>query len=494
MRTCYPRGAPLRAAIYVACLSAFLFFGYDQGVLSGLLANPYFEAQFNYPDDVTTGITVASYCLGCLVGCALSFAIGDMLGRRKMIWLAMALIVVGATLQASAYSLAHLIVGRVITGFGTGIDSSTIPMYQSELSKKENRGRLVSWEIFFIGIGIATAYWIDYGFSFVDSEASWRTPVAIQLIFAIVVIFVVWGLPESPRWLAKRGRDAEAEDVLCAVFDTQPNDPFIVEEMRAIRAAVALEKTEGKKGYGSIFQKDILKTRRRVALAWFALFMNQLSGINLVVYYMPTVLLDIGQSRNNSLLIAGGVQLMFPLGNLVPAFFLDRMGRRPTMLWGCGLLSFCMVMITILLSFGTDNFDTSSASIAFFYLYMLIFGGTVNVVPWVYGPEILPLEARTRGTAISVSSHWLWNFFIVMISPVLINRIGFHTYIIFAILLACFIPIVYFFYPETSNISLEDIDKIFLPEHMHDSYTNQQHEVFGGLDSSKGEINQTEKA
>ncbi|SMR46744.1 unnamed protein product [Zymoseptoria tritici ST99CH_1E4] len=125
---------------------------------------------------------------------------------------------------------------------------------------------------------------------------------------------------------------------------------------------------------------------------------------------------------------------------------------------------------------------------------MLIFGGTVNVVPWVYGPEILPLEARTRGTAISVSSHWLWNFFIVMISPVLINRIGFHTYIIFAILLACFIPIVYFFYPETSNISLEDIDKIFLPEHMHDSYTNQQHEVFGGLDSSKGEINQTEKA
>ncbi|SMY21888.1 unnamed protein product [Zymoseptoria tritici ST99CH_1A5] len=469
MRSCYPRGAPLRAAIY-------------------------FEAQFNYPDDVTTGITVASYCLGCLVGCALSFAIGDMLGRRKMIWLAMALIVVGATLQASAYSLAHLIVGRVITGFGTGIDSSTIPMYQSELSKKENRGRLVSWEIFFIGIGIATAYWIDYGFSFVDSEASWRTPVAIQLIFAIVVIFVVWGLPESPRWLAKRGRDAEAEEVLCAVFDTQPNDPFIVEEMRAIRAAVALEKTEGKKGYGSIFQKDILKTRRRVALAWFALFMNQLSGINLVVYYMPTVLLDIGQSRNNSLLIAGGVQLMFPLGNLVPAFFLDRMGRRPTMLWGCGLLSFCMVMITILLSFGTDNFNTSSASIAFFYLYMLIFGGTVNVVPWVYGPEILPLEARTRGTAISVSSHWLWNFFIVMISPVLINRIGFHTYIVFAILLACFIPIVCFFYPETSNISLEDIDKIFLPEHMHDSYTNQQHEVFGGLDSSKGEINQTEKA
>lgn len=156
MRSCYGRGAPLRGGIYVACLSAFLFFGYDQGVLSGLLQNDYFRETFNDPDDVTTGITVASYCLGCLVGCLLSFLIGDLLGRRYMIWLAMGLIVVGASLQASAHSLAHLIVGRVITGFGTGIDSSTIPMYQSELAKKENRGRLVSWEIFFIGIGIVT--------------------------------------------------------------------------------------------------------------------------------------------------------------------------------------------------------------------------------------------------------------------------------------------------------------------------------------------------
>lgn len=120
------------------------------------MQNTYFRDQFNDPDDVTTGITVASYCLGCLIGCLLSFLLGDILGRRRSIWLAMALIVVGATLQASSYTLAHLIVGRVITGFGTGIDSSTIPMYQSELAKKENRGRLVSWEIFFIGIGIVT--------------------------------------------------------------------------------------------------------------------------------------------------------------------------------------------------------------------------------------------------------------------------------------------------------------------------------------------------
>lgn len=95
--------------------------------------------------------------LGSLIGCIINFFIGDMLGRRKMIWLAMGLIVIGATLQTSAFTLAHLITGRIITGFGTGIDSSTVPMYQSELSRKEWRGRIVSWEIWFIGVGIVTA-------------------------------------------------------------------------------------------------------------------------------------------------------------------------------------------------------------------------------------------------------------------------------------------------------------------------------------------------
>jgi len=138
---------------------------------------------------------------------------------------------------------------------------------------------------------------------------------------------------------------------------------------------------------------------------------------------------SVGVAPSTALLIAGFIQLMFPIGNLVPALALDKIGRRWTMIWGCIALSICMMMIAALLSNGSNA--TSSASIAFFFLYMLIFGGTINVVPWVYvsifpaiqlhgfqtradrnakGPEILPLEARTRGTAISVSAHWLWNF------------------------------------------------------------------------------------
>lgn len=246
----------------------------------------------------------------------------------------------------------------------------------------------------------------DYGFARLDGSVAWRTPIAIQLVFAIVVTCIVFGLPESPRWLAKRGREAEAIEVLCAVHDLPSNDPYIVGEIEAIRAALAIE--QGTQKISALFKSDILQTRKRVILAWFGLFMNQWSGINLVVYYMPTVLVqNVGMPAGRATLIAGFVELMFVVGNTLPAFRLDRMGRKKTMMVGCGLLSLCMLCISVLLSFGKQK--TSEASIAFFFLYMLIFGASVNVVPWVWGPEILPLEARARGTAISVSAHWMWS-------------------------------------------------------------------------------------
>ena len=371
------RGKPLNAAIYATCLAAFLFFGYDQGVFGGLLENPDWRRQFNNPYDTLVGITVSSYCLGALFGCILNFFIGDYFGRRKMIWIAMIFIIVGASLQTSAFNLTHLIIGRVITGLGTGIDSSTVPMYQSELSKKGNRGQVVAWEIWFIGIGIVLAYWIDYGFSYLGGAVAWRTPIGIQLIFAVTVVGLVFLIPESPRWLAKRGREEEAIDVLCRVHNLPATDSYIIGEIEAIRAALAIE--SGSKGTLALFKKDILQTRRRVFLAWFGLFINQWSGINLVVYYMPTVLVaSVGMTPQRATLIAGFVILMFPVGNTLPALYLDRMGRKKTIMFGCGILSGCMLCITVLLSF--DKPKTSEASIAFFFLYMLVFGATVNVV------------------------------------------------------------------------------------------------------------------
>lgn len=134
------------------------------------------------------------------------------------------------------------------------------------------------------------------------------------------------------------------------------------------------------------------------------------------------------------------------------------------MLWGSAGLAISMMLIAVLLSFKDTSVGkpTSSAAVAFFFTYMLIFGATVNCIPWVYVPEILPLHARAKGMAIGVSSNWIWNFFIVLITPVIINRLAWKAYLIFMCTNAAFVPLVYFCYPEVANLSLEEIDYIFV--------------------------------
>ncbi|OJJ65633.1 hypothetical protein ASPBRDRAFT_669968 [Aspergillus brasiliensis CBS 101740] len=396
---------------------------------------------------------------------SVNYVVGEKLGRRRTIWVAMAFVLVGAVLQTTAFTVPHLIVGRLVTGFGTGIKTSTVPMYQAELCDQHKRGRLVSAEVLFVGVGIVVAYWFDFGMSFVGGSVAWRLPIAFQVVFALVVAVLVLGLPESPRWLYKHGKSTEAMEVLCRVYDKEPTDEYILAERDAILGAIQLESGENtSRSPLSVFQNDHVKTRQRVLLAWWVQFMNQAGGINLVVYYAPSMLVqNVGLSARLAQILGGCINMMFMFGSIVPSFFLDRMGRRKTMIAGCAGLSLCMMMISALLSQAktSNGHSYSSAAVTFFFLYMLIFGMSVNCVPWVYVPEILPLAARTRGTAIGISSNWLWNFTVVMITPVIINRLHWKAYLIFMATNALFVPAFYFFYPETSNLRLEDVDYIF---------------------------------
>ncbi|KAL2671312.1 hypothetical protein Neosp_013893 [[Neocosmospora] mangrovei] len=456
MRTWFGRGKKLQLAVTSCCLCAFVLYGYDQGVFGGILENEDWLRQFNHPGDTLTGFITSSYNLGCLVGCFANFFVGEKLGRRWTIWLAMGWILVGAALQTTAFTRGHLIVGRIVTGVGTGLKTSTVPMYQSELCEGTKRGRLVSAEVMFVGIGIAFAYWWDFAFSFVGGAFAWRWPLAFQAVFALWVIVVVFGIPESPRWLLNHGNREEAIDVLSAVYDKPVDHPDILREVNAIEAALSMEaEAEGSASWASTFRNDKVSTRYRVFLAWFVQFMNQ----------MGAVLTDnVGLEHRLAQIIAGCIQLMFPIGSLLPSLALDRMGRRSTMMWGSAGLCVSMLMVSALLSQADDTARGkafASGSIAFFFTYMLVFGASMNCVPWVYVPEILPLHARTRGTAIGVSSNWLWNFTVVMITPIIINRLKWKAYLIFMATNLVFIPIIYFFYPETSNLALEEVDYIF---------------------------------
>ncbi|KAF2149026.1 putative Myo-inositol transporter 1 [Myriangium duriaei CBS 260.36] len=474
----FGRGKKLQYAITFTCQLAFILFGYDQGVFSGIVNSEDFVNTFHHPSSGKEGIIVSIYNLGAFSGCIIAFLIAERLGRRRCMWFAMAWIIVGAVLQCSSYTQAQLLVARYITGIGTGIETSTVPMYQSELCEAEKRGRLVSSEPLFVGVGIVIAYFFDYGMNFVGGPISWRLPIAMQIVFAILVICMVFTVPESPRYLYSRGRGEEALQVLCEVYDGTPDSPKIAKEQRDVLEALEMERIHGEYQWSQLLKRDKVQTGRRVLLAYGMQFMNQIGGINLVVYFVPTALeQNVQLSRNLSLVIGGCVQTMFFFGSLIPTFFLDRLGRRRPMMWGSLGLAISMMMISVLLSFTyVGNYTqsikhgTASASVAFFFTYMFIFGATANCVPWVYVPEILPLHARAKGTAVGISSNWLWNFVVVMITPTIIDSLQWKAYLIFMCTNLAFIPLVYYCYPETSNLTLEEVDYLFTSasEEVHD--------------------------
>ncbi|KAK3647143.1 hypothetical protein LTR22_013936 [Elasticomyces elasticus] len=295
----FGRGLKLQIAIMITCQMAFILFGYDQGVFSGIVTNEDWRGTFGNPGSGVEGIIVSIYNLGAFSGCILTFVWGEKLGRRLCMWVAMGWIVrrggiwvvlvaanyvqiVGAILQCTSYSVPQIMVARYITGIGTGIETSTVPMYQSELCDADKRGRLVSSEPLFVGVGIVISYFFDYGMRYVGGPVAWRVPIACQVVFAFLVIILVFGVPESPRWLYYRGRNEEALKVMCDVWDSPPDGEKVIKMQTEILETIALEKKHGQYKWREIFKRDDVQTGRRVLLAYGMQFMNQVGGINLV--------------------------------------------------------------------------------------------------------------------------------------------------------------------------------------------------------------------
>ncbi|EAW09841.1 sugar transporter-like protein [Aspergillus clavatus NRRL 1] len=461
----YGRGRGLQLAILITCQIAFVLFGYNQGVFSGIIKNEDFLNIVNHPQAGMLGFLVSIYNLGCFFGTFIAFVTTDRLGFQKSMWFSMSWIVIGGTIQACSYSLTQLLISRFVNGIGTGIMSTVVPVYQSELCEARKRGKYVCTQPLAVGFGIVIAYWFDYGMTFVTGSISWRLPIACQEVFAICVVIMVAGLPESPRWLYRKHRGSEALKVLCKVYGREADDPKVIAESEGILRALDMEAARGEYRWSQILKRDELQTGPRVLMAYGLQFMNQMGGTNIIVVSYDSVLEDnVGLTPKMSSLLGGVIQIMFVIGSFYPTLYSDKLGRRKPMMWGSFGLGVCMLMLGILFSFeGTpQEQSTATAAVAFFFLFMLIFGASTNCIPWPYGPELLPLHARTKGQSIGVSANWLWNFFVAMITPLLLQKLHWKTYLIFMCLNFSFIPLIYFFYPETANLTLEDIDTLFL--------------------------------
>ncbi|KAL4981565.1 general substrate transporter [Aspergillus falconensis] len=469
------QGQKLQLAISIIAGMDFLLFGYDQGVTGGLLTlesfikyfptiatnGPHFESLDSAAKSTQStrqGIVVAAYNLGCFAGSIPTIWVGNWLGRRKTIFLGSFIMVIGALLQCTSYDLPQFIVGRLVTGFGNGMNTSTVPTWQSECCKANKRGQLVMIEGAMITCGITISYWIDYGLLFADpNEVAWRFPLAFQIFFALVILGFVMFLPESPRWLVLKGREDEAREVLGALVG-DGNDPnFIQTEFVAIKATV-LEMASGSFRDMFTFTED--RHFHRTVLAYVNQMFQQISGINLITYYIPVVLENqLGMNLQNSRLIAACNGTEYFLASWIAVFTVERFGRRTLMLFGAAGMSISMAILA-----GTASAGSNSANIAcivFLFVFNTFFAIGWLGMTWLYPAEIVPLKIRAPANALATSSNWIFNFMVVMITPVAFDNIGYQTYIIFAVINAFIFPVTYFFYPETAYRSLEEMDRIF---------------------------------
>ncbi|KAI0805776.1 general substrate transporter [Xylaria sp. FL0064] len=409
----------------------------------------------------TQGIAVASYNLGCFLGAVISIFISNKLGRKRMIMLGTSIMVIGAALQASATTLPHLIVGRIITGIGNGGNTSTVPTWQSETSRSHKRGKLVMIEGALITGGITLSYWIDLGFSFAPGTVAWRFPLAFQIAFCLFILAFVWNLPESPRWLILKHREDEARDVLAALADTSIDDPIVENEFLAIKETV-LEMSKGK--FSDLFKMTQDREFHRTLLAYVNQVFQQVSGINLITYYAAVIYSGLNLSGFLSRLLAALNGTEYFIASWPAVWLVDRVGRRKLMLFGAAGQAATMAALAGAASLtGGDNppKGASIAVIALLFVFNTFFAVGWLGMTWLYPAEIVPLKIRAPANALSTSANWIFNFLVVIITPIAFNNIGYKTYIIFAVINAFMIPSVYFFYPETAYRSLEEMDAIF---------------------------------
>ncbi|KAJ3527387.1 hypothetical protein NM208_g10724 [Fusarium decemcellulare] len=477
-----PHGFFKNYRVYILATVSYmgsLLFGYDVGVMGGLLPFQSFKQDFGLPTESSgfadgkvaevSSNVVSLLTAGCCVGAVSAAIANDRYGRRYSLMAYSVLFLLGAALQTGTpKDLNYLYAGRVIAGLGVGGMSSITPVFVAETAPADVRGRVTGLFQEFLVLGSTIAYWLNYGIErgMSVSSAQWRIPLGVQMIPAFLLFVGLIPLKESPRWLAEKGRDEQALASLAYIRNMPIDSHEVSREFVEIKTSLSEE--EGKQRDAT--WRECLKpgVRNRFALIFALMVCQQLTGTNSIGYYAPQIFQTVGLSGADASLFATGiygiVKLVFTAVSLL--FIIDKIGRRWAHVAGGTWMSAMMFILASVLATHPpkEGEGVSSASIAMcvlIYLYVIAYTGSWGPGPWIYAGEIFPTHVRSYGVAFAAATQWLFNFMVTRVTPKIIHDIGWKTFLVFASLCLGMSVFTFFFMKETKGLSLEEIDQLF---------------------------------
>ncbi|KAK4901019.1 hypothetical protein LTR49_027372 [Elasticomyces elasticus] len=432
-------------AVAAVCLVGGLgifFEGYDQGIMSGINISPSYVDLMDLGADSTGAATktereggiVAVYYLGTIIGALAGGALSDRIGRNYAVVCAGFFGLLGQSLQAAAQNAAWMICARIISGVGTGGIAAVIPVWGSELVGHDARGMVMAFQMVVNFSGISASYWLEYLLSFRDggrTEVRWRFPLAFQMIFLVVLMILMFFMPESPRYDIGNGKRERGQQIL-ANFRARGDidDPAVLTEYQEIIAAVELES-------------------KYEAFTYFHMITGCKSG-------------DFHLGRRTFL--AAWLQNMVTMVCYILAIFtIDHFGRRKILLTGGVGQSLCFFLLGALSKVAADKDSASvgAAAGSFIFIYDFIFAATWLSVPWVYPTEIFPLVIRAKGNAFGIVGWSIGCGTVSLAAPKMFGALGPSAFYIHAVFNLFAVAVVYCFYPEVACRTLEEIDLLF---------------------------------
>jgi SP family galactose:H+ symporter-like MFS transporter len=429
----------------VAAIAGFLF-GYDEGVIA--VAGPSLEADFHMTP-AAQGFMTAAVPLGALLAASVAGLVTDRFGRRRVLMAAALLFAVAALAAAAITAIWMLVAARLALGLAIGVAAVTAPLYIAEAAPLKQRGGMVSTYQLAVTVGILVSYLTGL---VVTGPATWRTMFGLGAAPALLFLVGLAFLPESPRWLMLKGRAAEARASLRRLRDRH----WDVDRELADMAEAARADAGRRGGYRALLEPMI---RPALIVAMVLYFLQQLSGINAVIYYAPVIFDRAGfDSSTQQMLATVGVGTVNFAATVVALFLIDRVGRRPLLV--AGFTGCALAMLVIALAVVRPDDLPPWIVIAMLLLYIASFAIGLGPLPYVVMSEIFPLRARGPGMSMASTSNWGFNFMVVFAFPMMLAGPGLaFTFALFAVV--CLAGIVFTLrrVPETTGHSLEAIER-----------------------------------